>query len=147
VIERALQLKSCVLGACCILIERALQFKSYVVGVCYLYLFTHTGVQHDFHIRRCSCRLTVTRRVPLVEQELLTLSEHLSSPPVFSGVCVTQSFVLCVCFVDHCLSFCLFSLAIALSFFLRFTDSDYPFCIFKLLLQCCIYLRILSLHM
>ena len=56
VIERALQLKSCVLGACCILIERALQFKSYVVGVCYLYLFTHTGVQHDFHIRRCSCR-------------------------------------------------------------------------------------------
>jgi hypothetical protein len=28
----------------------------------------------------------LTRRVPLVEQELLTLPEHLSSPPVFSGV-------------------------------------------------------------
>ena len=26
----------------------------------------------------------VIRRVPLVEQELLTLPEHLSSPPVFS---------------------------------------------------------------
>jgi hypothetical protein len=28
--------------------------------------------------------------------------------PVFSGVCVTRSLVLCVCFVDHCLSFCHF---------------------------------------
>ena len=28
--------------------------------------------------------------------------------PVFSGVCVTQSLVLCVCFVDRCLSFCTF---------------------------------------
>jgi hypothetical protein len=28
----------------------------------------------------------VTRRVPLVKQALLTLPEHLSSPPVFSGV-------------------------------------------------------------
>ena len=25
-----------------------------------LYLFTHTGVQHDFHIRSCSCSLTET---------------------------------------------------------------------------------------
>jgi hypothetical protein len=28
------------------------------------------------------------------------------SPPVFSGVGVTRSLVLCVCFVDRCLSFC-----------------------------------------
>ena len=34
---------------------------------------------------------------------------HLSSPPVFSGVRVTQSLVLCVCFVDRCLSFYTFS--------------------------------------
>ena len=32
-----------------------------------------------------------------------------SSPPVFSGVRVTRSLVLCVCFVDRCLSFCPFS--------------------------------------
>ena len=51
----------------------------------------------------------LTQWVPLVEQELLTLLEHLSSPPVFSGVHVTRSSVLCVCFVDHCLSFCTFS--------------------------------------
>ena len=51
----------------------------------------------------------LTRRVPIVEQELLTLLEHLSPPPVFSGVRVTRSLVLCVCFVDLCLSFCTFS--------------------------------------
>ena len=42
-------------------------------------------------------------RVSLVEQELLTFTEHMSSPPVFSGVHVTRSLVLCVCFVDRCL--------------------------------------------
>jgi hypothetical protein len=47
----------------------------------------------------------LTRRVPLV----LTLPEHLSSPQVFSGVRVTRSLVLWVCFVDRCLSFCTFS--------------------------------------
>jgi hypothetical protein len=51
----------------------------------------------------------LTRRVPLVEQELLTLPWHLSSPTIFSGVRVTRSLVLCVCFVDRCLSFCTFS--------------------------------------
>jgi len=47
----------------------------------------------------------VTRLVPLVEQELLTLPEHLSSSPVFSGVRVTplstiftRSLVLCEIF-------------------------------------------------
>jgi hypothetical protein len=52
----------------------------------------------------------LTRRVHLVEQKLLTLPEHLSSLPVFSGVHVTRSLALCVCFVDSCLSFCSFSL-------------------------------------
>ena len=50
--------------------------------------------------------------MPLVEQELLALPKHLRSPPVFSGVRVTRSLVLDVCFVDRCLSFwplcCLF---------------------------------------
>ena len=51
----------------------------------------------------------VTQRVPLVEQELLTLPEHLSSPRVISGVRVTRSLVLYVSFVYRCLSFCTFS--------------------------------------
>ena len=40
-----------------------------------------------------------------MEQELLTLLKQMSSPPVFSGVRVTRSFVLCVSVVDRCLSF------------------------------------------
>jgi hypothetical protein len=42
-------------------------------------------------------------------QELLTLPQHMSSPPVFIGVRVTRSLALYVCFVDHYLSFCTFS--------------------------------------
>jgi hypothetical protein len=41
--------------------------------ICYLYLFTFTGVQHDFHLTWCSCLLAITRRVSLVKQELSTL--------------------------------------------------------------------------
>jgi len=50
----------------------------------------------------------MTFHVPLVQQELPILPEHLSSPPIFSEVHVTRSLVLCVCFVDRCLSFCTF---------------------------------------
>jgi hypothetical protein len=50
----------------------------------------------------------LTRRMPLVEQDLLKLSEQLGSPPVISGVRGTRSLVLCVCFVDRCLSFSTF---------------------------------------
>ena len=59
-----------------------------------------------------------------MEQELPTPPEHLSSHLVFSGVTVTQSLVLCVCFVDRRLSLCTFSLGHELSV-LRFTASDY----------------------
>ena len=64
-----------------------------------------------------------------MEQEQLTFPEPLSSPPVFSGVRVTRSLVLCM----FCrLLFVLLSfLAIVLSV-LRFTDSYYPFGILKL---------------
>jgi hypothetical protein len=61
----------------------------------------------------------VTRRVPLVEQELPTLPEHLTSPLVFSGVRVTRSLVLYVCFVDRCLPFCTFSFG----YFVVFSSS------------------------
>ena len=100
----------------------------------------------------------VARRVPLLEQELLTFSEHLCSPPVFSGVRVTRSLGLCVYFVDRCLSFCTFSfghcavcsssiygfwlllwylLAIVLSVLLRYTVSGYSSGIFWPL--CCLF--------
>jgi hypothetical protein len=53
-----------------------------------------------------------------------TFPEHPSSTSDVSGVRVTRSLGLCVCFVDRCLT-------IVLSVLLRYTDSDYPFSIFK----------------
>jgi hypothetical protein len=67
----------------------------------------------------------LTRRVSLVEQERLTIQEHLNSPLVFSGVRVTRSLVLYVCFFIVVCPFVLFLLSIVLSVLLRFTDSDY----------------------
>jgi hypothetical protein len=49
------------------------------------------------NLRWYSCCLTA-RRVSHVEQELWTLTEHLNSPPLFSGVRVTRSFVFCAMF-------------------------------------------------
>ena len=53
--------------------------------------------------------------VTLVDPELLTLPEHLSSPPVFSGVHVTRSLVLYICLLMVVCPFVLFLLAIVLS--------------------------------
>ena len=61
-----------------------------------------------------------------------------------SGVHFTRSLVLCVCFVDRCLSFCTFRLVIALSVLLRFTDSGYLYVIFKLFLQNLLHLNYLK---
>ena len=72
-----------------------------------LVVSTSRSFPHSRLITGCVTRLT--RRVPLVKQELLTLPEHMSSPPAFTGVRVTRSLVLYVCFVDRCLSFCTFS--------------------------------------
>ena len=69
----------------------------------------------------------VTRRVPLMEQEQLTSSEHLSSSPFFfSEVCVARSLGFCVVFV------LLFSFLLTLvkSVLLQFTTSDYLFSLF-----------------
>ena len=51
---------------------------------------------------------------------------HISSLPVFSGVCVTQILVFCVVFCRSFFVLLSFLLAIVLSVFLRFTTSDYP---------------------
>ena len=77
----------------------------------------HSYCVHELPtINSFCCKSIITRFVSrltwqasLVEQELLTLPEHLSSLPVFNGICVTRSLVLYVCFVDRCLSSCTFS--------------------------------------
>ena len=72
--------------------------------------------------------------MPLVQQELVTLTEHLRSPPVFSRVRITRSsLVLCVMFGRSL--FVPFLLAIVLSVLLRFKDFDYPFSIIKFFLS------------
>jgi hypothetical protein len=53
-----------------------------------------------------SVSMNIIKSSPVIK--LLTFPEHLSSPSVFSGVRVTRTLVLCVCFVDRCLSFCTF---------------------------------------
>jgi hypothetical protein len=78
--------------------------------------------------------LNITRRVPLVEHELLTIPVHLSSPPVFSGVRVTRSLVLCEMLCRSSVVF--------LSFFcwsLRCLFIDLRILIFKLVFVFCFH--------
>ena len=68
-----------------------------------------------------------TRRVPRVEQDLLTLLEHMRLPLVFGGVCGVYSLVFyvvsCV-LLFVCLSFSF--LAMALSVYFRFMSWTVP---------------------
>jgi hypothetical protein len=88
--------------------------------------FPHSWLITGFVIR-------LTQRVPLVEQELLTLPGHISSPRfLLMGFVLLDLLFMCM----FCRSlFVLFRLAIVLSVLLRFTDSDYPFGIFKFFLH------------
>jgi hypothetical protein len=70
----------------------------------FIILNTSRSFPHSRFITGVVARLA--RRVLLVEQELPTLPGHLSSPPVYSGVRVTQSLV----FVDRYQFFCPFSI-------------------------------------
>ena len=79
-------------------------------------------------IRWCSCRLAVIRRVSLVEQELITLTEHMSSPLVVSVIRVVRYLFYCVVFCKLLFVILwLFCLSIS---YLRLVI--YPFGIFKL---------------
>ena len=81
---------------------------------------------HDRHWIR-SVATVATRRVPLLEQELLTLTGHLSSLPVFSGVRVAQSLIFCVVYCGS-----IFVLLFIMLSFRRLTNFDNLFDIFKL---------------
>ena len=72
--------------------------------------------------------------MPLVDHDLLTLTEHLSSHPVFSGVGVIWFLVLRVIFCRSLFDLLfLFLLAIVFSV-LWLTNSDYPFSYLQTLL-------------
>jgi hypothetical protein len=75
----------------------------------------------------------VTWRVALVEQELLTLTEHLTSIPLRSKFRVAHSLVSSVVICNVSVVKCrLFALLVMVLFYLRFTVSDYHFGILKL---------------
>ena len=105
---------------------------SHVTGVPEKSIFRSVTVYNKNVSNRCSLPAQMEQvQDKLVELRLLTHPEHLSSPPVFSGVRVTQSLVLCVMFWRSLLvllSF-FFWLCWCLSFDLRFLItlvSDYP---------------------
>jgi hypothetical protein len=80
-----------------------------VLPLVYVIYVIGTTLSVVYHICSfCDYRLVWYIRVLLIEQELPTLPEHLSSSPVLNGVRVTRSLVSCVCFVNRCLSFCTF---------------------------------------
>ena len=91
-------------------INRALMDEIRHIRYVLLVVNTSRSFPHSRLITGFVTRLT--RRLPLMEKKLLTLPEHLRSPPVSTGVRVTRSLVLYACFVDRCLYFwplcCLF---------------------------------------
>jgi len=64
--------------------------------------------KHPLSLLRVKRRSNNTTGTTGLSGTAYTLPRHLSSHPVFSVVHVTQSLVLCVCFVDRCLSYCPF---------------------------------------
>ena len=56
------------------------------------------------YARQCSCRLTVTRRMSLVEQELLTLPWASEITSVLEEVRSVHTFVVCILMCVNCLS-------------------------------------------
>ena len=83
-------------------------------------------------INRCLSRLKVTRRMSLVEQELHSLPEHLSSLHLEGSCCTSFSFMCSVLQINPLGIFLLFfGLCIVR---ILFTASDYRYSIFKLFL-------------
>ena len=93
----------------------AQSYISYIVAVSYVTIlwqirtFPHSRLIIGFVTR-------LTRRVPIMEQELSTLLEHPSSPSHIVGFVLLN---LCVVFVDHCLSFRRWSFNVVFLFNLR----------------------------
>ena len=103
--------------------------KTDVLYILFVFIYVY-WCPTRLYFRWCSCRLTVIRRESHVEQELLTLLEHLRSP--LWGSCRSIFGYLCNVLLIVVFLFVLFILAIVLSVLLRVTTSDYPFYIFKL---------------
>ena len=89
--------------------------------------FSHVTTRYTLTYNQVnSISIYKKRRVPLVEQELPTIPEHLSSPRYSVGfVLLDLQFYVYVLQIVVC-PFVLSLLIIVLSVLLRYTDSDYP---------------------
>jgi hypothetical protein len=67
------------------------------------------------HDIRLTVKQSLKKENGAIKYRYIEEEEHLISPPVFSEVRVTRFVVVCVCFVDRCLSFCPFFYANVLS--------------------------------
>jgi hypothetical protein len=107
------------------LVDRYGVSVSQICSVCY----NHNPVLSSFETR-----IIITRRMPPVEQELLTIPELLNSTRFLVGVRVLDLMFFGAIFCRS-LFVLFFLLVIVLSVLLRFTPSDYPFGIFNLFIQ------------
>ena len=88
----------------------------------------------------------LTKRVPLMQQELITLPEFTPSPPGFRGVRATRSLVSCVCFVIVVCPFIFFFWPLCcLSFDLRIIIAFFNYIVFEVVVQA-IYRHNTGLH-
>jgi hypothetical protein len=77
-----------------------------------------------------------SRHVPRVEYKLLTLTEQLSSPPIFMRFVLLDLWFSVWFFFHRCLSFCPFSFGL-----LRFATDEYPLISSNFSQQCiCLYM-------
>ena len=73
----------------------------HVLSMLFVFMYVHCCPWRITSDDIRACRLAVTRRVSLVEQELFTILVHLSSPPSYSGVLAAQSLVFSLVLVEQ----------------------------------------------
>ena len=72
---------------------RHLRCSGFTCFIC-LFVLRLSGVQHYFHIRKSSCRWTVTRQMPLVGQDCLHFWSTWFHSNFWHGVHTAESFLL-----------------------------------------------------
>ena len=79
--------------------------RVHVLFVLFVFIYVYWCPTRCSYHMMWSWRLTCRHRVPLVEQELHALSEHLSSTRVLVTFVLLNLQLSVYCSVDHCLSF------------------------------------------
>ena len=73
----------------------------HVLSMLFVFMYVHCCPWRITSDDIRACRLAVTQRVSLVEQELFTILVHLSCPPSYSGVLAAQSLVFSLVLVEQ----------------------------------------------